>query len=146
MGTSSRFESGSLHCFFFNSLSSIIHVSKTVPVYIETVDLLLTDLFNFFDKASRTCHVASPSRGGTLNRRARLTDGSSRFFCMSDKLVAATCSKIPPFPDVSLGHRQRDIWPTHRGWERQTNPVGYNNRHAPKCNRLNKSRAPWGPP
>ena len=78
-------------------------------VYRTLFDLLLTDLFNFFDKASRTCHVASPSRGGTLNRRARLTDGSSRFFCMSDKLVAATCSKISPSLPTSLSATVSEI-------------------------------------
>ena len=61
------------------------------------------------ERASRTCHVASPDLILRLKRSASLFPGSSRFRCMTDRLVSDTRRRILSSLPTSLSATRREI-------------------------------------
>ncbi len=57
-------------------------------------DLVACDRPIFLDKRSKRCQVASPIRRGSKKSSACLFSSFHRFFCMTLRLVAATCNRI----------------------------------------------------
>lgn len=74
----------------------------------EILDLRC-DRLSLLVRARSTCHVASPSTIGSLNRRARRTLGSHSRRRMAVRLVAATFSRMGPSLGTSFSNTVTEI-------------------------------------